>query len=160
MSFQVFTSEDKEKRIGDVRKVYHRALRIPLCNLDKLLSEYLLFENLNNGMIDDSLLRKCDLARDALRTLNGFTSQHFASFDEHGARVLEISLPTRPTYTYNERTELEQWRAYLRWEESDPLGLAETDAQQLYLRVKIAYSKALEKLRYWPEIWFVSHYTG
>ncbi|PPQ85136.1 hypothetical protein CVT26_004391, partial [Gymnopilus dilepis] len=47
-----------------------------------------------------------------------------------------------------------KWKAYLRWEESNPLGL---DQRTLFTRIHIAYKKALIQMTYHTEIWFMAY---
>jgi cleavage stimulation factor subunit 3 len=65
-----------------------------------------------------------------------------------------ISLPTRPTWlAESDRTLVHAWKAYLKWEESNPLDIE--DASLLQLRVSMAYKKAVARMRFYPEIWSV-----
>lgn len=55
-----------------------------------------------------------------------------------------------------DRERLQGWKAYLQWEESDPLELASTDSDALKKRVEVAYAKATMHMRFYPEIWFMA----
>ncbi|THU88298.1 Suf-domain-containing protein [Dendrothele bispora CBS 962.96] len=66
-------------------------------------------------------------------------------------------LPTLPTFTPSERQLVGKWKAYLKWEESDPLGLQETETALLHSRISRAYQKAVVQMRYFPEIWFMAY---
>lgn len=50
-----------------------------------------------------------------------------------------------------ERAQVDAWKKYIRWEESNPLMLE--DVQALQARVLLAYKKATMHIRFFPEIW-------
>ena len=64
-----------------------------------------------------------------------------------------IVLPRVPTFTPGEKALVARWRAYLKWEESNPLDIDEKDKTQLHARIGLIYRQALVKLRFSPEIW-------
>lgn len=53
-------------------------------------------------------------------------------------------------------TQLNNWKRYISWEESNPLMIE--DKQILYARVSYAYKQALLSLKYFHELWF-DYYT-
>lgn len=70
------------------------------------------------------------------------------------AASLPLSLPARPTWIGDaDRNLCHAWKAYLKWEESNPLDIE--DAAVLQNRVNAAYRKAVIRMRFFPEIWFV-----
>ena len=97
-------------------------------------------------------------ARRVLRDLKGYT--------DNLARPL---LPRIPPWTSaavsgeagddaaqweKERAQVEGWKQYLKWEESNPLLLEDLTALQA--RVTAGYRKATMFLRFYPEIWYSS----
>ena len=62
-------------------------------------------------------------------------------------------IPRPPTWTPAERQELEQWKAWIDWEKSNPLLL--DDANALYTRVIYAYKQAMMNMRFYPELWYL-----
>lgn len=64
-----------------------------------------------------------------------------------------IWLPRVPTYAAGEKALVARWRAYLKWEESNPLEIEEKDKAQLHSRLQSVYRKAVVRMRFYPEIW-------
>jgi cleavage stimulation factor subunit 3 len=68
--------------------------------------------------------------------------------------LLRAEFPKRPDWTSKaDRTLVEGWRTYLKWEEGNPLQLE--DVNLVHTRVLFAYRKAFSELRFFPEIWCV-----
>ena len=67
-----------------------------------------------------------------------------------------LVLPRVPTFSPNERALVGAWKAYLKWEESNPLELEEKDKAVLIQRVQAVYRKAVIRMRYFAEIWLVT----
>jgi cleavage stimulation factor subunit 3 len=67
-----------------------------------------------------------------------------------------LVLPRVPTFSQNERALVGAWKAYLKWEEGNPLELDEKDKTVLIQRVQAVYRKAVIRMRYFTEIWLVS----
>jgi cleavage stimulation factor subunit 3 len=67
----------------------------------------------------------------------------------------EIFLPPLPTFNASERTLVGKWKAYLKWEESNPLEIEEKDKAMLIARLQNVYKKAVIRMRYYTEIWSV-----
>ena len=64
-----------------------------------------------------------------------------------------LNLPARPTWIGDsDRSLCHAWKAYLKWEESNPLDIE--DATVLQARVSAAFKKAVIRMRFFPEIWF------
>jgi cleavage stimulation factor subunit 3 len=66
-----------------------------------------------------------------------------------------LALPSRPTFTSEERALAGRWKAYLRWEEANPLELEDAQRAALLLRVQGVYRKAVVRMRFYGEIWCV-----
>lgn len=64
----------------------------------------------------------------------------------------DFNLPTAPTWTESDRAIVQGWKAYVKWEESNPLDLEDSGA--LHSRVAAAYRKACAAMRFYPEIWY------
>lgn len=47
------------------------------------------------------------------------------------------------------------WKTYLRWEESNPLEIEDKDKMVLISRVQSVYRKAMIRMRFFSEIWYV-----
>ena len=74
------------------------------------------------------------------------------SYDGHPPLVL----PRVPTFSQSERALVGAWKAYLKWEENNPLELDEKDKGALIQRVQAVYRKAVIRMRYFAEIWSVT----
>ena len=44
----------------------------------------------------------------------------------------------------------------MKWEESNPLEVDEKDKVQLHLRIRAVYRKAVVRMRFFAEIWYVT----
>lgn len=60
-------------------------------------------------------------------------------------------LPPKPTFSEQDRQTVTQWKAYLKWEESNPLVIE--DQSVLAARVGYAMRKCLGEMRHFPEMW-------
>jgi cleavage stimulation factor subunit 3 len=67
----------------------------------------------------------------------------------------EIFLPSLPKFDASARALVGKWKAYLKWEESNPLEIEEKDRSILTTRIQGVYRKAVIRMRYYTEIWFV-----
>ena len=70
---------------------------------------------------------------------------------------LAISLPVQPRFDKADRDLVGVWKVYLRWEESNPLGLPEEERPTLVSRVTSAYRRALTSMRFFPELWYMAY---
>lgn len=165
-----------------LRKVYHRAVQIPLDNVEALWQELEAFETGLNRITAKKFM--ADLspghmqARTTLRQLVNHlvtlfpTPQvcvcvvffFFSFLIVTNADLLqvnlqtgrnEIYLPPLPTFNASERTLVGKWKAYLKWEESNPLEIEEKDKAVLIARLQNVYRKAVIRMRYYTEIWCV-----
>lgn len=64
-----------------------------------------------------------------------------------------LYLPSLPTFNSAERALVGAWKTYLKWEESNPLELDESDKPILTQRIQSIYRKAVCRMRYYGEIW-------
>ena len=62
-------------------------------------------------------------------------------------------LPRVPTFAPGEKALVARWRAYLKWEETNPLEIEDKDIAQLHSRLQSVYRKAIVRMRFYPEIW-------
>jgi cleavage stimulation factor subunit 3 len=66
-----------------------------------------------------------------------------------------LFLPSLPTFNPPERALVGAWKAYLKWEESNPLEIEEKDRATLIGRIQHVYRKAVIRMRFYGEIWRV-----
>lgn len=67
----------------------------------------------------------------------------------------DFNLPTPPSWSESDRAAVQGWKAYVKWEESNPLDLEDTAA--FHSRVSAAYRKACAAMQFYPEIWYADN---
>ncbi|SGY68797.1 BQ5605_C004g02920 [Microbotryum silenes-dioicae] len=139
---------EDQQRMDALRKVLQSAVQIPVENVEQIWQEYNAFENNLSKLTAKKFLAELSpaymTARKALRELR-------AQF----GRLATPALPHQPDWsTPSVRSDLELWKAYLKWEESNPLDLE--DPNLLHARVAFAYKKALANMRFFSEIWYLA----
>ncbi|KAI9330114.1 hypothetical protein BDR26DRAFT_807589 [Obelidium mucronatum] len=129
------------------RKVYHKALSIPLANIEAIWKEYDLFENSLNKLTAKKFLSERSAtymtARTAFRELKIIT----AAIDA----LQPTWLPTPTKWTETDFEILRAWKKLIAWEKSNPLRIEDTSI--LSSRVVYAYKSALLMMRFFPELW-------
>ncbi|KAL0575471.1 mRNA 3'-end-processing protein rna14 [Marasmius crinis-equi] len=162
-SGQTSSTWEEQQKNDAIRKVLHRAVQIPLDNVEKLWGELETFEN-NIGRVTAKKFMQ-DLspgymqAKAALRELIKHTAPLYppATQTKPDTPPSEFFLPSIPSFTSSERQNVGRWKSYLKWEESNPLMLEDKDKATLIARIQSAYRKATIRMRYFPEIWFMSY---
>ncbi|GLB33223.1 putative suf-domain-containing protein [Lyophyllum shimeji] len=155
------TTWEEQQKMDALRKVYHRAVQIPLENVESLWQELEAFENNLNRITAKKFM--ADLspahmqARTTLRQLVNHVSALYPAPPPATANRPELILPSLPTFNAAERTLVGKWKAYLKWEESNPLELEEKDKAVLISRIQNVYRKAVIRMRYYTEIWFMAY---
>ncbi|SCZ92478.1 BZ3500_MvSof-1268-A1-R1_Chr5-2g07896 [Microbotryum saponariae] len=139
---------EDQQRMDALRKVLQGAVQIPVENVEQIWQEYSAFENNLSKLTAKKFLAELSpaymTARKALRELRA-----------HFGRLATPALPHQPDWsTPSDRSDLELWKAYLKWEESNPLDLE--DPNLLHARVGFAYKKALANMRFFSEIWYLA----
>lgn len=92
----------------------------------------------------------------ALAVLDALLKHYAFLYPEPMGGAHELSLPVRRRFDQGDRAIVWAWKGYLRWEESDPLGLGTDDRPTFLTRVSNAYAKAVVRLRFFPEIWYLA----
>ncbi|KAF8972103.1 hypothetical protein BDZ97DRAFT_1783153 [Flammula alnicola] len=147
-SGQATTTWEEQQKMDALRKVYHRAVQIPLDNVERLWQELETFETNLNKITAKKFM--ADLspahmqARTVLRQLINHVTPLYASNSQ------ELFLPSLPN-------SMRKWKAYLKWEESNPLEIEEKDKATLITRIQGVYRKAVIRMRYYTEIWFMAY---
>lgn len=140
-----------------LRKVYHKAVQIPLDNVERLWQELETFEtNLNRITAKKFMADLSPAHMQARATLRQLTThlQGLHPPNSFGNRI-DLFLPSVPIFDTADRSLVGRWKSYLKWEESNPLELEEKDKATLISRIQGVYRKAVIRLRYFSEIWFV-----
>lgn len=141
-----------------LRKVYHRAVQIPLDNVETLWQELETFETSLNRITAKKFMSDLSpahmQARTTLRQLINQTASLYPAIPSPTVPGRpELVLPTLPTFNGAERALVGKWKAYLKWEESNPLEIEDKDKSVLISRIQGVYRKAVIRMRYYPEIW-------
>jgi len=89
-------------------------------------------------------------ARTVVRQLTNYLGPLYATNSQ------ELYLPSLPKFDASERALVGKWKAYLKWEESNPLELEDSQQATLITRIQRVYRKALIRMRYYTEIWFAT----
>ncbi|GJJ07957.1 hypothetical protein Clacol_002164 [Clathrus columnatus] len=154
---------EEQQKMDALRRVYQRVVQIPLENLEQLWSEYNAFEvGLNKitarKFIQD-LSKAYMTAKEALKQVRS----HLAILCPPPAPVPPTSAGRKPfnllepTSPQNEghRMRAKSWRAYLQWEEKNPLDIE--DKSVYNARVYATYKKAVVRMRFNPETWYMAY---
>ncbi|KAK7442965.1 mRNA 3'-end-processing protein rna14 [Stygiomarasmius scandens] len=153
---------EKQEKTNALRKVYIRAIHIPLVNLEDIWSDYTAFEMRHDRVAAKRFLSDASpaytRAQVVLHELQERTHCLFLP------RMLPLRtqpsdhyLPIPPSFIASERQHAGRWKAYLKWEESNPLMMEERDKASLQSRISLVYRKALVTMQFFPEIWFMAY---
>uniref|UniRef100_A0A5S6R1X7 Suf domain-containing protein n=1 Tax=Trichuris muris TaxID=70415 RepID=A0A5S6R1X7_TRIMR len=135
----------ENQKISAIRKVYHRAIATPMVNLEQIWVEYCVYEKSVNQFLADKLIgeksREYQLSRRVSRAMEAVA---------RGINRSLVSVP--PRNTPQEVRQHKLWKAYIKWEMSNPL---QTEDQVLVTkRVVFAYEQALLCLGFHSDLWY------
>lgn len=138
----------EQQKMDSLRKLYQRAVCIPLDKLEQIWKEYDAFEHQMSKMTAKKFLADKSaqymLARSALKEMKTLTDG-----------LLRPKVPVKPNWKrINDHKQLAQWKAYLAWEEKNPLEIS--DKNLLNTRIQYAYRQAIMHMRFHPEIWYLA----
>ena len=94
-------------------------------------------------------------AKTVLRELRRRTASLYPPQASSSTTRPSLQLPQRPIYSSADRQLVGAWKLYLKWEESNPLDLE--DKAALISRLQVIYRKAMIRMRFFSEIWYVHH---
>jgi cleavage stimulation factor subunit 3 len=132
--------------MDQLRKTYHRAIVIPLENIEKLWKDYDAFENGLSRMT----AKKFIADRSAAYMTARLASREIKNLLDPMDRILESWYPKPPIWNDNDKRIVELWRQYLKWERSNPVHL---DDGSLFQRILYCYKSSLIPMRHYPEFW-------
>ena len=142
---QAHNTWEEQQKMDTLRRIYQRAVCIPINNIESVWREYDQFENSLNRITAKKFLQEKSpaymTARSALRELKTYTDN-----------IARPVLPKNPTFTDKEMQQLDAWKQYIQWEKNNPLVYEDQTA--LHARVTYVYKQALMHMRYYPELWF------
>lgn len=151
---QTTTTFDQQQNKEALRKVYHRAVQIPLDNVERIWQDLEAFETRLNKLTAKKFLSDFSPAHMQARTVYRQLERHVKDLYPPAIGRPDLYLPNLPTFGQEDRQLVGKWKAYLKWEESNPLELEEKDKPVLTQRLQTVYRKAVIRMRYFPEIWF------
>lgn len=143
---------EQQQNTDNVRKLYQRAVTVPLNNVEALWKAYDAFESGQNKMAAKKFLADRSpaymTARTALREMRNLTDS-----------LPQPVIPPQPEFTDEDRRVVTGWKNYLKWEEGNPLG---ADDATVTIRLAYASRKAMAQMRHFPELWHFSaaHYLS
>lgn len=149
------------QKMDDIRRAYQRAVAVPLAIVEQIWREYDAYENGLNRITAKKFLADRSpaymTARSVFREMRTLTD---GLNRPHLPRVPCWAMPpsletvVSPLTIVRDRHNVELWKKYLRWEESNPLQLE--DVQALQSRVLLAYRKSVMHMRFYPELWYMA----
>ncbi|KAI0052667.1 Suf-domain-containing protein [Auriscalpium vulgare] len=152
---------EEQQKMDALRKVYHRAVQIPLENVETLWQELEAFENGLNRITAKKFMNDLSpsymQARTVLRQLQRHLGPLFPPASPSNATRPSFHFPPLPTFNSAERTLVGAWKNYLRWEESNPLEIEDKDKATFISRVQGVYRKAVIRMRFFGEIWYMAY---
>lgn len=135
-----------------LRKVYHRAVQIPLDIVERLWQDLETFETNLNKITAKKFMADLSPAHMQARTVLRQLANHLSTLFPPSLRD-EIFLPSIPKFDAAERASVGKWKIYLKWEEGNPLEIEERERATFINRVMGVYRKAVVRMRYYTEIW-------
>ncbi|KAI6155947.1 hypothetical protein BKA82DRAFT_4084195 [Pisolithus tinctorius] len=136
------TTWEEQQKMDALRKVYHRAVQIPLENVEKLWSELEAFENGLNKITAKKFMS--DLSPCFVQ-LQRHLGPLFPPPPPSSSTRPSIYLPPAPTFNAAERALVGAWKTYLKWEENNPLEFEDKDKATQVIR-----------MRFYSEIWYMA----
>ncbi|KAF5541332.1 mRNA 3 end-processing RNA14 [Fusarium phyllophilum] len=145
------TGWQDQQKMDQLRKVYQRAISVPMLTVNNLWKEYDQFEMGLNKMTGRKFIQERSpgymSAKSANIALDNIT--------RHLRRTNLARLPPAPGFDGDQefRDQVELWKKWIAWEKEDPLVLKTDEPKTYNQRVLYVYKQALMALRFWPEIW-------
>jgi cleavage stimulation factor subunit 3 len=136
-----------------LRKVYHRAVQIPLDNVERLWQDLETFETNLNKITAKKFMADLSPAHMQARTVLRQLSNHLISLYLPNPQN-DMYLPSPPKFDAAERLLVGKWKSYLKWEEVNPLEIEEKEKATLIGRIMGVYRKSIIRMRYYSEIWY------
>ncbi|XP_063711012.1 cleavage stimulation factor subunit 3-like [Symsagittifera roscoffensis] len=142
----------ENQKITAVRRIYQRGCATPLINVDTLWKEYNSFENSVNHLLAKKIIEE--------KTRDYIAARKVAKEYEAVTRHLIRNVPAVPpghrsglaaAGIAEERSQLEHWRKYFKWEKDNPLG--SEDYLFISKRVTYSYEQCLLVFGHHPDVW-------
>jgi len=136
-----------------LRKIYHRAVQIPLDNVERLWQDLETFETNLNKITAKKFMADLSPAHMQARTVLRQLSNHLISLYLPNPQN-DMYLPSPPKFDAVERLLVGKWKSYLKWEEVNPLEIEEKEKATLIGRILGVYRNSVIRMRYYSEIWY------
>ncbi|KAI0745191.1 hypothetical protein C8Q76DRAFT_764545 [Earliella scabrosa] len=154
------SSWDEQQKMFAIRRAYQQAVQIPLENVERLWEDYQEFESKLDKITAKKSISDLQVnhmqARIVLNQLQEHISALYAPSATKGS-LPTIWLPRPPTFNPGDKTLISRWRQYLKWEESNPLEIEDSNRHTFIQRVQAVYKKACVRMRYYSEIWYMAY---
>lgn len=132
------------QKITAIRKAYQEGVNNPMFHIDTLWKEYINYEQSINPIIAEK--QSQDRSREHMN------ARRVAKEWEVTIRGLNRSLPAvPPTFSPEEHRQVDIWRRYIQWEQSNPLRTENNLI--IEKRVSYAYKQCLLCLGHHPNVW-------
>ncbi|KAF9486847.1 hypothetical protein BDN71DRAFT_810027 [Pleurotus eryngii] len=117
-----------------LRKVYHRAVQIPLDNVERLWQDLEAFEVSLNRITAKKFMADLSPSHMQARTVLRQLQKHLGPLFPPLAPSSRcpLYLPSHPSFSPPDRALVGAWKAYLKWEGSNPLAIKEKDKVSLH----------------------------
>ncbi|CAN8067334.1 unnamed protein product [Agarophyton chilense] len=135
---------DSQRRDA-LRRVYQRAVRTPMHNLDAFWRDYTTFEQTSNT---NKEIGRTHLAENQPKNIDARAEFRARKTRREGLTL--STLPVPPRGRAKESSQAQQWRRFILHERSNPSSLADSD---LHERVIHAYESALAPMHRYPDFW-------
>ncbi|KIJ33188.1 hypothetical protein M422DRAFT_183517 [Sphaerobolus stellatus SS14] len=152
---------EEQQKMDALRRIYQRAVQIPLEILEQLWSEYNAFEIGLNKLTARKFIQDMNnsymTAKEALKQLRmhlGILFPPPPNFASSERKPFYLPEPTSPNNDI-QRSLAKSWRTYLQWEEKNPLDIE--DKVTFNARMLQTYKKAVIRMRFNPETWFMAY---
>lgn len=162
------------QKVDAIRKAYQHAVQTPMDGVEHLWKEYQEFENRLNRITVRSVLRATNgslLAFQAKKFISDLAPAHMqartvlTTLQEHLTGLFpppspykyktKIQLPRQHDFSTSDKAFVSRWRLYVKWEGGNPLDIKNEHKAQLHSRLQSVYRKAIVRMRFFPEIWYV-----
>ncbi|KAI0687236.1 Suf-domain-containing protein [Earliella scabrosa] len=151
---------DEQQKMVAIRRAYQQAVQIPLENVKRLWEEYQEFENKLDKITAKKFISDLQVNHMQARTVLNQLQEHLSVLYAPSAtkgNLPAIWLPRPPTFNQGDKTLISRWRQYLKWEESNPLEIEDSNRNTFIQRVQGVYKKACVRMRYYSEIWYMAY---
>lgn len=137
------SSWDGQQKMDMKRKLFKKALNIPLDNLEQLWSVYTSFET--------------ELSPNTARKFIGETSGQYMnsrSWYKEWSNITEGLIRSEDFIPREDEYNSEQLNKWISWVSWEKLNKLELDKDSLLERVEFVYKQAIQHLTFYPELWF------